>query len=218
MKQKILEIKDIEIDDRVYPRTSMDYYVIAKYMKAMKSGSVFPSIIVAKYEGKYLLVDGAHRLTTNKQLKNKHIEAEVLEGLSLEELYIESVKRNSTHGTSFATIDVTKICLKLKNMKLSLIEISKIVHIPADKIEPYIAKRITRIGITQQEVPLKSAYKHFAGKHLDQPINQDVSIGVAQINMINSLIGLLENNHLDVTNELVIERIKKLYNLLEPYS
>ena len=75
MKQKLLRIDEVKIDDRVYPRASIDSYVIAKYVKAMKSGSVFPPIIVAKYEGKYLLVDGAHRLTTNKQLKNTHIEA-----------------------------------------------------------------------------------------------------------------------------------------------
>ncbi len=217
MKQKILGIEEVKIDDRVYPRSSVDNYVIAKYMKAMKSGSIFPPIVVAKFEGQYILVDGNHRLTTNKQMKNKHIKSEILEGLSLEEIYIESVKRNSIHGTSFTTLDVTKICLKLQTMNLTLTEISSIIHIPADKIEPYVAKRITRIGVTQEQVPLKAAYKHFAGEHLAEPLNQETSIGVKQMDLFNSLIHLLEMGYIDSENKLVVEKIKRLYNLLESY-
>ncbi len=215
MKQKLLRIDEVKIDDRVYPRASIDSYVIAKYVKAMKSGSVFPPIIVAKYEGKYLLVDGAHRLTTNKQLKNTHIEAEILELFDLKEIYIESIKRNSVHGTSFTTMDVTKICLKLKEMRLSLIEISQIVHIPADKIEPYVAKRIMRIGETRQEIPLSPAFRHFAGEHLEEPIDQGSSISSKQIDIINSLISLLENKYINLQDEKVLERLKKISELLK---
>lgn len=215
MNTKILKIEEVEVDDRVYPRSSIDPYTIAKYVKAMKSGSVFPSIIVAKYEGKYLLVDGAHRLTTNKQCKNKHIEAEILKGLNLEEMYIESIKRNSTHGTSFTTMDVTRICLKLKDMNLSSIEISNIVHIPADKIEPYIAKRITRIGATKEEIPLSPAFRHFVGEDLEESISQGVSISAKQIDIINSLISLLENKYIDIKNEKVLEKLKRLSDLLK---
>jgi len=203
MKQKILELKEVKIDDRVYPRTGMDHYAIAKYAKAMRSGSVFPPIIVAKYEGVYLLVDGAHRLTTNRQLKKKHIEAEILEGLSLEEIYIESIKRNSTHGTAFTTRDVTQICIKLKEMKLSTIEIANIVHIPADKIEPFVAKRITRIGESREEVPLKPPFRHLAGEVLDGPLDQGIAVSKRQIDIVNTLLTLLENKHIDLKDNMI---------------
>lgn len=217
MKQQLLRITDVKIDKEMYPRMNVDFVTCARYINALKSGANFPPITVAKLEEEYYLVDGAHRLSAYKANKETHVQTEVLEGLDKQQVYVEAVKRNVTHGRQFSTYEVTSICITLDKWKMSQEEISEIIRIPATDIKPFVAKRMTRITGTQEEIPLKAPLKNFAGVDLDQKIDQTGLIGAGQVRLISNLNSLFKRNLIDTDNKFVKRELKKLHKSLNKY-
>lgn len=219
MEEKILKIQEIQFDKTVYPRSWVDYRNSNRYAKAMKSDVVFPVITVARYEETYILVDGAHRLEAYKFNKEKYVKAEILTGLTKKEMYIEAVKRNIGNGKQFNAKEVTKIIITLKDWKLSENQIEKLVRIPVNEIEPFIANRIARIGT--REVVLKSPLKNLAGTQLnfksEKAFNAESSkfTEQSQNSIINNTITLLKNDWIDATDKKVMSKLKSLYLLLK---
>ena len=76
---KLLNVKQVVMDKQLYPRMNVDRVTVARYYNALKAGATFPAIRVALIDGKYLLMDGAHRLEAHKGVKHQTIEAEVVE-------------------------------------------------------------------------------------------------------------------------------------------
>jgi len=216
-KQQLLKIEQVKIDEELYPRANVDFVTCARYLNALKSGEQFPPIIVAKLEEEYYLVDGAHRLQANKNNKETHIQTEVLEGLNRQEIFLEAVKRNITHGRQFSTYEVTSICITLDKWNMSQEEISEIVRIPATDIKPFVAKRMMRITGTNEEIPLKASLRNLAGTETGQEIDQKGLIGARQVQLISSLNFLFKRDLIDTENKLVKRELKKLHKSLNKY-
>ena len=222
MKTKIIPIEKAICDKEIYPRNLVNWVTVTRYRGAMNSGANFPPITVARLGnkllgGKFIVVDGFHRLDAMKGNKETHITVEILEGLDKKGIYIESVKRNIGHGQQFSGQERTKIILTLEKWEMSKEQIAKIVRIPADKIEPFVAKRITRITETQEDIVLKRPLKHLAGQEMQTEPDQSVFANRDQLQLLNSMIVLLENKWIDTSSELVIEKIKTIKTLLEKY-
>ena len=147
MKKQVLALKEISFDQELYPRHSTDWIVIHKYAEAMKvKGANFPAIAVAqvgKMRKKYILVDGMHRLEAMKRNKEQYCSCEILTGLYKKQMFIEAVKRNATHGSGLSGRDKARIIHKLKEMKLDLGEISKLVMMPKGKLELFSESRMS---------------------------------------------------------------------------
>ena len=213
---KILKTKQILLEDDVYPRTNVSWQTSARYYNALKSGAQFPAIVVAQ-EGnllgtKYILIDGAHRLQAHKDNKEEHIQCEVLTGLTREQMYVESVKRNAQNGRQFSAQEVGMIIVKLEKLKISKEQISAIVHIPLGQLKSFVAGRMTRI-IGGEDVILKQGFKHLAGQVGTQADIEDVQqiyTGNSQVRILDEVIRLIQNDLLDYKNALVKSRVKKL--------
>lgn len=217
-KTKLLGLKQIEIDKEVYPRISVDWVTSARYYNALKSGADFPPIVVAKLDHRYLLVDGAHRLQAFKNNKEEHIQAEVLEGLDKPEIYKMAVKLNSQHGRQFSSQEVTQIISKLEELGVDEGIISELVGIPTDKLKPFVAKRITRVTETQDLIALKAPFRHLAGIEQEAEPEMDRFNAKSQIQVLDMAISLIENDYLNRTSEVTMEKLKKLKTLLDGYS
>lgn len=215
MKTKILPIKNVVLDKEIYPRNAVDWMTVVRYQKALKSGAKFPPIAVALFEGKYIAVDGFHRITSYKDNKEKHIEAEILEGLTKKEIFMESVRRNIGHGRQFSSQERANIILTLEKWDVSQEAISEIIRIPVDDIKPFVAKRITRVTETQEEIALKSPLKHLTEINLDSISEQQPLANRTQHQILDSLIVLIKNKWINLDSELVKEKLEKLYNLLK---
>ena len=214
MKLKLLPIKDIKVWENLYPRQMLDWTTAHRYAEAMKAGAEFPNIVVAYLNGEMILVDGYHRLDAHKRLKQEHIQCEVHEGMNERQIYLEAIKRNISHGKRFGSGDRTKIILTLKQWNLSNHQISQIVRIPSEAIEPFVAKRIVRI--TGQEEPqiIKKPFRAFAGVEFDSFPEQRQLVNSTQTEIINTLIDLIENKLLDLENEKIKKDINVLKELL----
>jgi len=221
-KQKLMKISEVKVDDKLYPRTHVDFVTGARYYNALKAGENFPPIAVAKRDnGKCILIDGAHRLQASKQCGQTHIQAEVFEGLTDKEIYVKAIEMNVTHGRQFGTNEITTIAITLQDWKMSLEDISKIIKIPADKIIPFVAKRMTRISETGQEFALKRPLQMLAGSDVSQTegveLTQQRLGGTAQIRIVDTLNTLLKNNWIE-DSEVLHAKLKRLNKLTDKYN
>ena len=217
METKIIEIKKAICDKEIYPRNLVDWVTSYRYAKAMQSGAKFPPITVASLWGRLIVVDGFHRLESLKINKEMHIEVEVLRGLNKKQIFIESVRRNIGHGRQFNSQERTRIIITLEKWKLSQEVISEIIRIPTDDLQPFVAKRITRITETQEEIPLKSIIRHLSKGDVDDEPEQDSLTNRNQLQVLNTLIVLLKNKYIDTDSEIIMEKLKELNKLLGDY-
>ncbi len=211
--KRIIPINKVKIEKETYPRIGVDWITCARYYNALKSGAKFPPIIVAQSDKQYFLVDGAHRLKAFKDNKETHIQVEILKGLTKEQIYLEAVKRNIIHGKQFSTQEVTSICITLEKWNLSQQEISEIVRIPTDKISPFVAKRMTRITETQEDIALKAPLRNLSQKELEFEPDQSRIFGMNQTQILDSVIKLLENNWIERDNKIVIKKLNQIHQL-----
>ena len=215
MKEQILKTKQVIFDEEVYPRNKFNWLVAHNYANAMQSGSVFPPIIVASYERKFILVDGKHRLEAHKNNKEEHISAEVLKGLNYDEIYVEAVKRNTEHGYQLSPQEKRKIVVRLQDLHYEPAQISEITKVPMEKLERFVGQ--TLINSLTGKVVVKAPLKHLAGttvqfdvENMQEPLNTR-----SQLEMINNLIILIENNVIDVSNVEIVKRLEVLKSLLQ---
>lgn len=220
-KLKLLKLKQVKIDEEVYPRDRVDFFTVARYINAANSGAEFPPITVANFEGKYLLVDGGHRLETFRKTKQTHIQAEVLENLTKKQIYLEAIKRNGAHGKQFTTYETTKIIMKLKAWKLDDEAISKLVRIPATRIESFVAERMTRITDTKENIALKRAFTHLSDSdvRLSDEVEQTQRnfAGMGQEHLLQEVITLFQKRLLDFSNKVVMRKVKKLKKVITEF-
>jgi hypothetical protein len=215
----ILPIGSVVIDKELYPRLFVDYVTVARYTGAMKAGDIFPPITVAELGGKNYLVDGNHRLTSLKGLKETHITVEVLKGLTRKQIYDEAVKRNVTHGKQFSTQEVTNIIITLEKWGTSLEQISEIVRIPMEEIKPFVLKRMTRIignDGEEQDIALKASLQNLSGFQNEEP-RQEKMIGNSQTRILEAVIALIKNDYVELGDEHTVELLVKLQKLLGKY-
>lgn len=216
MKTKNVKVSEISIKKELYPRMNPDWVTKSRYYNAMKAGAKFPAITVAKLNNVLVLVDGYHRLQAHKDLGNSTIEAEVLEGLDEKQIFVESVKRNIIHGKQFTTQEVTKVILTLEEFELTPLEISDIIRLPVNDIKPFVAKRMTTIVGSQKPFALKKPLVHLSNIELEKE-PQSIHGGHVQVAYVDTLISLIKNGWIENTNEHLMSRLEKLYELIKPY-
>lgn len=214
-KMQILKLSEIKFDENLYPRSRYNWMVAYDYSQSMKAGSKFPPITVALYNRKYLLVDGKHRMEGKKICKETHIQAEVLSGLSYDEIYIEAVRRNTEHGYNLSPYDKRNIIVKLQKMNLSSEQISGLIKIPMKNLEGFVMKKLTNT-ITGREVVLKSPLGHLSEEIVDDNLENEQSIYNVRTQMaiLGEVISLIKNGYLNLEHPMVNTKLAELKRLL----
>lgn len=94
-----VSVKDIVLLPEMQPRTS-GYHLptLRKYRDAMDAGDEFPPILLARFEGALVLVDGWHRLEAQQRLGRFEVVAQVREAESREEAKLWAFEANRKHG------------------------------------------------------------------------------------------------------------------------
>jgi hypothetical protein len=192
-KMKVLPLADIVFDNSIYPREKPFWGTICRYSDEMKAGAKFPPITVGFLNGKYVLVDGKHRIEAYKTNQETHVSAHVLYGMNKEQLFVEAVRLNVINGQPLSQFDKVKIIRKLEEMHYETIEISKIVQVSMDTIEQFVARRIT-VTRAGEPMVLKSALKHMAVLQTPIEEGQQDTISVrSELSLVKQLIQIFEN-------------------------
>lgn len=213
MKERLLRIKQIIFDTKLYPRTQPDWMTSYSYSEAMKSGAKFPPIVVAQYENKYLLVDGKHRYDAMIINKETHVSVIILSGLSKPQIFAEAVKANSAHGRKLSNHERAYCIQKLQEFQYDLEDISQIIHIPLNKITTFVADRLTNT-LTGKPIILKAPIMNMAGVAVENEVanGQQVLASRGQYQIINEMLFLLKTNTFEI--ERYKEQLKELKTLL----
>ena len=74
MDYQLVKRSEIVFDEDCYPRDQSMDIIGYTYYESMKAGVKFPPIVVAQFEGKFILVDGWHRVEAHRRMKNDYIE------------------------------------------------------------------------------------------------------------------------------------------------
>jgi len=213
VRQKV-DLNKIVFDEELYPRALYNWQTAYDYSMSMKTGVKFPPITLAILNGKMVLVDGKHRLEALKLLKEKKVEAEVFTGWDRKKIFEEAVRRNIAHGRILSPYEKRRIALKLRGMKYKDSAICDIIQVPEDKIENFVAQRLTN-SLTGETI-VKSEIKHLAGQNYDQEIEltQKAMYSRSQVSILNEVVRLLEKNLFDLENKQVQKLLNKLKNLI----
>ncbi len=211
-------LKEIHLNEEVYPRVGYNWQTGYDYSQSMKTGAKFPPITLAVYNGKKIIVDGKHRYEAHKICKKKVIKAEVYVGWTLKKIFEEAIKRNIAHGRVLSPYEKRSIALKLRAMKFKDNEISQLIQVPGDKLQSFVGQRL--INTMNGEVIVKSEIKHLAGRNFNEEDfatisgNQASMYANSQVDLLDEIINLLQGGLLDKEDSEIQSRLKKLKTLL----
>jgi len=153
LKTVELEIKDIIIDEQIYPRVQSTWMKAYHYRLAIDTGAKFPPITVGMYKGKKCLVDGLHRIRAFESLGKTKIWATLKRYRSKKAMFIDAVTLNNIHGKQLTVMDKALIFAKLQEFDVSKKDISKLLSTPINKFRVYVERLVTIQG---KNVPIKS--------------------------------------------------------------
>lgn len=215
MKGRVLKISGLTFDKELYPRMETNWMTAYSYSQAMRSGEVFPPIIVGSFEGKLYVVDGWHRVEAKKMLKEQYVQGIVKDYNDKKTLFLDAIKYNISHGKPLSSQEKVRLIYKLKEeMGFDVAQIIGIVKVPMDKIELFKARVLT--GVDGKPIFLKSVVaRSRASDEAKRAVNQDVLGSFNVVGLLSQLIELLESGVLDVDDEAIKPLAVKILGLLQ---
>lgn len=218
MAIELIKIKELLFDKKLYPRNHVMWRTWIKYVSAMQSGAIFPPIKIAKRGKKIYVIDGWHRIEAKKYLKEKAIEAELIDipkGNWFAEAKALTIELNTHHGTSLSAQDNARAIVELQQLGLTNQRISKIVHVPIGRFKQFLAKRMA-LTPAGQPIFLKRSVGHLQGQeisNLPEEINER-GLGNSQFGLLTELIKLIENDLLNMEDKRIQRLVNKLRRIL----
>lgn len=227
-KSEIVQVKDIVVDSELYPRTSYAWHTALAYQQRMENGEKFPLITLARLNGTLYLIDGKHRLEAIKSLKQldkkgnrvkpreKYIKAEVMTGMTKQEIYIEAINRNSKHGLPFTAYDKARMIIKLRDLKIPELKISKIVGMPIASMKTFESRKMMNT-FGGKVIALKKPLRFFAGTISNEEDMETIQTnmgGESQFQIIHELVILFENKLINLKDPNVKNELKQLKKYL----
>jgi ParB-like chromosome segregation protein Spo0J len=205
-------ISKVVFEKSVYPRVvdkkGLPFWAIAhKYALAMKAGSVFPPIALAEIRGRFILVDGWHRVLAAKELELDEVEAEFVGCKTYDEVYIEALRRNTVHGAALSPYEVAIAIKSLREKGYSYSEIAEIVHVPKETAQKWLKERVNDEGVVAKKMvaPVKI--------HVTDE-NQRTLAAKSQLSLINELVTLIREDLIDWEDKDVVKALNELGQLM----
>ena len=134
---KTIPISYIGIDEEIDSIRELKLEMIGKYMEKYESGTSKPILVERIKEGKFILIDGKHRLEACKKLKRNKIDIEEFDG---EDIYSKAVECNQEHGIPLTKEEEEKVLIKFVEQGKTQEQIAKVFHVG----QTAIAMRIKR--------------------------------------------------------------------------
>jgi len=107
---KTINISEVTFKEELYPRFNLNDEIVNQYRSSLDK---LPPIVVNE---DYILVDGYHRLTAYKMEGKTKIEAKIVD-IPEEDIFLEAVRRNATHGKQLTNTEKKSIARDLYREK-----------------------------------------------------------------------------------------------------
>ena len=136
-----VSVDEIKFDKELYPRFEADNSTVNQYRQAIDA---LPPILVTKKKEledgtlKHDLIDGYHRLLAHKLEERTEIEVEIFESDDPQEILIEAINRNNSHGRQLSTKEKRKNAHRLFKIGVTnLDEIASILSVTTRSARDY---------------------------------------------------------------------------------
>lgn len=216
MGKRLLKIDKLILDKELYPRDEVNWRVAQGYKHAMKNGAMFPPISVGLFNKEFFVLDGWHRITALKHLKKDSVQAEVKAYKSKNDMYVEAVKLNSTHGKPFEFTEKLTIYGKLEAMNISSASIVGLLGISSKDLKAFtIDRSITDLAGNQvilkpSLLANKIGIQNAAQNGMDIRELQRQLIGASAEQILDNMLILLNTRAFDLTNEKVSAKLAEI--------
>jgi len=216
-----IPIASITVDLELYPRRSYVWEKSYRYAQNMKVGIKFPPILVADFEGKYVLVDGLHRMKAHERLGLTTIEAIVIPYKNRKDIFYDAVKLNNVHGFGCTFYDNIQNFSKLRKLGVSDNEISLLVGSPIDRFERYLERLTTVDGkeVNIKKIVLEALKKNVITesdvKNIVRKGGQDVYVSNTVNHVFRQAISVLEQNLVSWDDSETVALTVNLFELLK---
>jgi hypothetical protein len=213
---KTRKLSELVLDFDLYPRASIDTHHAAEMQKAVEAGAKLPPIIICKRSKR--IADGVHRYRVYVRLFGLDFLVEVIEkGYKTDaDLFLDAVRYNASHGLRMDTHDKTHCILRAKELHISATALAGVLNMDPKRIGELRETRTATAGNLHAALPIKRTIQHMAGKQLTKPqveANERLS-GMHQTFYVNQVITLIENDLLDTSDEVLMDRLKALGELI----
>ena len=214
-----IAIGKLVFDFDLYPRSDVDSHNIAYMSQAEDAGVEFPPVLIDKKSKR--IVDGFHRVKMYRQKYDDNYQIEVIEKIygSEKEILLDAIRCNASHGKMLSRHDRVRCILQSEKMKLKIDEVASALSMTVEKIKELKTERVgeLRVGRTVQSVPLKRTIRHMSGRRLTKrqsEVNEQIS-GMDQKFYVNQLVMLIESGLINQSDEILLKRLRVLWQRLD---
>jgi len=212
---KTMKAAEVVLDFDLYPRNNVDTHNVRCIMEAMLAGVEMPPVIIDRKSKR--CADGFHRVKAALKIDaNADITAIEKTYRTEADLFIDAMRYNASHGARLDPCDRTRCLLIAEKLSIPIDAVAGALHVQADRLGELRATRTATTG-GGLEIPLKRTISHMAGRRLtkQQAEVNSRSSGMNQTFYANQIIDLIESKLLNLEDEKLMERLKRLHELLE---
>lgn len=215
---RMIPLEKIIQDFNLYPRSSVNPFVVSNYLEALRAGATFPPVEV---DQKFRLIDGFHRYEAHKRSHAKSIAATVIPVRNDAEFFGRAIATNARHGNQFSGYDRARMIAKAADLGIQKDHIVSLLSITIESIDSIERGFGHARGEDDSEletlIPLKNSVRHLAGRTLSRrQLNAHQHIGGQQQTFyVNQVLLFLEGNLLDHKNPALMARLYALAQALE---
>lgn len=206
-----IKLKDIVIDEAIYPRSKVNEYNIQRMMQAYDAGARFPSVTVEA--GTRRLIDGRHRYETFSRKGAETISATEKVYASEADLFADAVRLNIDHGVPLDQFSIRTSVARLQEYGVSREAISEIVRIPVEGLESITKGFAT--STAGEPIALKGGLSHMRGEQLtdrQMEVNRSYAGGKAAF-YARQIADLLETDLWPRRSPAFVEQMNRLTRL-----
>jgi len=162
-----IKVADVVLDERVYPRASVNDRVVADMVRAAEGGSVFPPVVIARtVAGKpsNAIVDGAHRVELHKVLGEEMISAELRDYETEADLFKDAISLNAVHGLRMTNLDRLHSAGRAEVLGLSERDLALALKVSVEYLQA-LKPRHAIMGEkgSARKIPLRASTRHLSG-------------------------------------------------------
>jgi hypothetical protein len=213
----VMRLEDILFDPNVHARDAPDMSAVQRIADAMEAGVSFDPPMLDRTSRR--IADGLHRVTAHSQLHGDEgyaIEVQLRRFNNDADILLFSYKSNAAHGRPLTEYDRARCYQKGEALGLTIVQISRALHMTVDKLETVVTERLAYVGPDLEKTIIRGTAKNLAGRAITRSQAEAAGRtgGWPQLRIVRELTNILEGNILDWDNQRLITELVYLRDLL----
>lgn len=219
---KVINLSDIDIETSKHNQARflpLHEETVFTYGAAMEQGDVFPPIVVNNQKGKYLVLDGNHRVAAAGLAGYTQTTAYVTKNLSKAQAELVTFEANARHGLPTSIEERVQQGLYLVNIGNKAASVARALSIPENRLHKAVqtnraASRLTTLGVDSKKFSQSSIarFGSIASNTVLAPVAQIAVKANLSHSEISEIVSAINAEHDGETAQMkVVEKFRGRY-------